>query len=280
MRFADFNGREGATMKLNGKVVVITGAGNGMGREMTLEALRRGASVFGVDLKPEALAETAKLAGTGAKFASLAMDITNRDQCAELPTLVEKQLGAADVLVNNAGIIQPFVFVEQLDFEHIDRVMNVNFNGPLNLIKAFIPELKKRPQAQIVNVSSMGGYGPVPGQSVYGASKAALKLLSEALRAELTETSISVTAIFPGAIGTNIAGNSGIKMDMPAGADAPKMKMTSAPDAGRIMIDGIEAGKSRVFVGQDAAIMDKLVRFMPVKSGQIIYNQMKSILPK
>jgi hypothetical protein len=69
-------------------------------------------------------------------------------------------------------------------------------------------------------------------------------------------------------------------MDMPAGADAPKMKMTSAPDAGRIMIDGIEAGKPRVFVGQDAAIMDKLVRFMPVKSGQIIYNQMKSILPK
>ena len=121
MRLADFNGIEGATMKLNGKVVVITGAGNGMGREMTLEALRRGASVFGVDLKPEALAETAKLAGAGAKFASLAMDITNRDQCAELPTLVEKQLGAADVLVNNQfyvilasaiGLLAGFVWVK------------------------------------------------------------------------------------------------------------------------------------------------------------------------
>ena len=267
-------------MKLNGKVVVITGAGNGMGREMTLEALRRGASVFGVDLKAEALAETAKLAGVGAKFASKAMDITDRAQCAALPAEVIKALGQVDVLVNNAGIIQPFVFVDQLDFEHIDRVMNVNFNGPLNLIKAFIPELKKRPEAQIANVSSMGGYGPVPGQSVYGASKAAIKLLTEALRAELTDTPIQVTGIFPGAIGTNIAGNSGIKMDLAAGSDAPKMKMTAPADAGRIMIDGIEADKARVFVGKDAAIMDKLVRFMPVKSGEIIYNQMKSILPK
>ena len=147
-------------------------------------------------------------------------------------------------------------------------------------LKAFIPELKKRPEAQIANVSSMGGYGPVPGQSVYGASKAAIKLLTEALRAELTETSIRVTGIFPGAIGTNIAGNSGIKMDLAAGSEAPKMKMTAPADAGRIMIDGIEANKARVFVGKDAAIMDKLVRFMPVKSGEIIYNQMKSILPK
>ncbi|MEN9288212.1 MAG: hypothetical protein RLZ88_882, partial [Actinomycetota bacterium] len=93
-------------MKLNGKVVVITGAGNGMGREMTLEALRRGASVFGVDLKAEALAETAKLAGAGAKFASKAMDITDRAQCAALPAEVIKALGQVDVLVNNAGIIQ------------------------------------------------------------------------------------------------------------------------------------------------------------------------------
>ena len=120
----------------------------------------------------------------------------------------------------------------------------------------------------------------MPGQSVYGASKAAIKLLTEALRAELTETEITVTGIFPGAIGTNIAANSGIKMDMPAGADAPKMKMTAPADAGRIMIDGIEKGKARVFVGSDAAMMDKLVRLMPVKSGEIIYNQMKSILPK
>ena len=267
-------------MKLDGKVVVITGAGNGMGREMTLEALRRGARVFGVDLKAEALAETVTLAAAGDNFKSKAMDITDRALCASLPSEVIAAMGQVDVLINNAGIIQPFVFVDQLDFAHIDLVMNVNFNGPLNLIKAFLPELKKRPEAQIANVSSMGGYGPVPGQCVYGASKAAIKLLTEALRAELTETEITVTGIFPGAIGTNIAANSGIKMDMPAGADAPKMKMTAPADAGRIMIDGIEKGKARVFVGSDAAIMDKLVRLMPVKSGEIIYNQMKSILPK
>ena len=70
------------------------------------------------------------------------------------------------------------------------------------------------------------------------------------------------------------------RADAASAEKAPKMKMTAPADAGRIMIDGIEADKARVFVGKDAAIMDKLVRFMPVKSGEIIYSQMKSILPK
>jgi short-subunit dehydrogenase len=89
-----------------------------------------------------------------------------------------------------------------------------------------------------------------------------------------------VTAIYPGAIGTNIAGNSGIDMRLPEGAEAPKMKMTPSPVAAQKMIDGIEADKARVFVGFDAWIMDKLVRLMPERAPRIIYDQMKSILPK
>jgi len=267
-------------MKLNNKVVVITGAGNGMGREMTLAAIARGAKVFGVDLNLGWLEETAKLVGSKSSFLFEVLDITDRSKVAGLPARVIQAFGQVDVLVNNAGIIQPFVFVSDLDFDHADRVMNVNFNGPLNLVKAFLPELIKRPKAQIANVSSMGGYGPVPGQTVYGASKAALKLLTEGLRSELTGTGVSVTAIYPGAIGTNIAGNSGISMEMPAGADAPKIKMTPSPVAAQKMLDGIEADKARVFVGFDAWIMDKLVRVMPERAPRIIYDQMKSILPK
>jgi NAD(P)-dependent dehydrogenase (short-subunit alcohol dehydrogenase family) len=267
-------------MKLTGKVVVITGAGNGMGREMTLAAIKRGAKVYGIDISETNLTGTMDLVEHKDSFKFEALDITDRTKVASLPEHVKQAFGHADVLINNAGIIQPFVFVNDLDFEHIDRVMNVNFNGPVNLIKVFLPILLKRPFAQIANVSSMGGYGPVPGQTVYGASKAALKLLTEGLRSELTGTNVTVTGIYPGAIGTNIAGNSGIKMELPAGVDAPVMKMTAPVDAGRIMLDGIEADKARVFVGSDASMMDKLVRYMPERAPRIIYEQMKSILPK
>ena len=265
-------------MKVNNKVVVITGAGNGMGRQMTLEALRRGAKVFGVDMSEDALKATADLAGKNAKFAFAATNITDRAAVGALPGKVEAAFGPADILVNNAGIIQPFVKVNALEIEAADRVMNVNFFGPLNMIKAFLPELLKRPQAQVVNVSSMGGYGPVPGQTVYGASKAAVKLLTEGLRSELLNSNVSVTLIYPGAVGTDIASNSHVTMDLAAGAEAPKMKMTTAEDAGKIMIDGIEAGKARVFVGNDAKMMDRLVRLMPVKAAELIAKQMAGLL--
>lgn len=266
-------------MKLNGKVVVITGAGNGMGRQMALDAMARGASVFGVDLKEEALKETAALAPAGAKFAYATANIADRERVMQLPAEVEKALGAADILVNNAGIIQPFVKVNDLDFEAIDRVMNVNFSGPVNMVKAFLPGLLARPAAQIVNVSSMGAYAPVPGQTIYGASKAAVKLFTEGLRSELFDTNVKVTVIFPGAINTNIAGNSGIAMDVDAAsADAAKFKTTPVETAGRIMIDGIEAEAPRVFVGSDASMMDKMARLMPVKVAEIIYKQMKDLL--
>jgi NADP-dependent 3-hydroxy acid dehydrogenase YdfG len=266
-------------VKVAGKVWVVTGAGNGMGREMTRQIIARGGKVFGIDISAENLAGTSGLVTNVEDFKYEVLDITDRTKCVSLPDRVTKAFGQVDGLINNAGIIQPFVFVDDLEFKDIDRVMNVNFNGPLNLIKAFLPVLKKRPEAHIVNVSSMGGYGPVPGQTVYGASKAAIKLLTEGLRSELTPTAVKVSAIYPGAIGTNIAANSGIKMDM-SGVEAPAMKMTTVEDAGRIMIDGIESDQPRIFVGSDASMMDKLVRYLPVRAPRIIYDQMKSILPK
>jgi short-subunit dehydrogenase len=265
-------------MKLSGKTVVITGAGNGMGRQMVLESLRRGANVYGIDMSESALEATAAAAGKGAKFSYSTVDITDRTAVSALPSKVLAAFGAIDVLVNNAGIIQPFVKVNELSLKDADHVMNVNFFGPLNMIKAFLPELLKRPAAQIANVSSMGGYGPVPGQTVYGASKAAVKLLTEGLRSELLSSKVAVTLIYPGAVGTDIASNSHVTIDMPTGADMPSIKMTSVENAGRIMIDGIEAGKARVFVGNDAKMMDLLVRLMPVKPAELIAKQMAGLL--
>ncbi len=90
--------------------------------------------------------------------------------------------------------------------------MEINFFGPLNLIKAFLPSFLEKESAHVVNISSMGAYTPVPGQSLYGASKAALAALTAGLRSELASTKVVVTTVYPGAIATNIAANSGIDL--------------------------------------------------------------------
>jgi short-subunit dehydrogenase len=265
-------------MKVAGKVVVVTGAGSGMGRELTLELVRRGAKVAAVDMRAETLAETKKLAeDLGGKVATYAFDITDSAQVAALPGKVEADLGPADALVNNAGIIQKFVKVNELSIEDAMHVMKVNFDGPLTLIKAFLPGLMKRPEAHLLNVSSMGAYAPVPGQSVYGASKAAIKLLTEGLRSELMGTPVGVTIVFPGAVATNIAQNSG--MAIPANAaDMPQTKTTPADVAAKQMVDAIENNKPRITIGPDAKFMDRFSRLNPVAAANLIYKQMSNLL--
>jgi NAD(P)-dependent dehydrogenase (short-subunit alcohol dehydrogenase family) len=262
-------------MNLKDKVVVVSGAGSGMGRELTLELVRRGAKVVALDMHSASVEETAQLAGSA--VTALALDVTDRAAVAALPARIESLVGPADVLINNAGIIQPFVPINELTMEQAEKVMNVNFYGPFAMVKAFLPLLLKRPEAHILNVSSMGAYAPVPGQSVYGASKAAVKLFTEGLRSELRDTNVGVTIVFPGAVATNITANSGI--DMPeVSADASSFKQTSAQVAAKIMIDAIEKGKPRITIGKDATMMDFLSRINPVFAANLIYKQMKSLL--
>lgn len=262
-------------MQIANKKFLVTGAGNGMGREVTLELLRRGATVVGIDINESFLGETAALAGeTNTHLTTARLDISDRNAVIEFST----HHPDLDGLVNVAGIIQPFVRVEQLKSEQIDRVMYVNFFGPLNLIHAFLPVLKSRPEAHILNVSSMGSYAPVPGQTIYGASKAALNLLTEGLRSELSETNVKLTLVWPGAIGTNIAGNSGISMPAGSAAEAPAMKMVSAVDAGHAMVDAIASNKKRIYIGQDAKMLGRISQFSTDMAAKLIYKNLKHLL--
>jgi short-subunit dehydrogenase len=120
--------------------------------------------------------------------------------------------GVVDGLINVAGIIRPFVKLNELDYDVIQRVINVNLYGTIHMVKAFLPHLLERPVAHIANVSSMGGFLPVPGQTIYGASKAAVKLMTEGLYAELLDTNVGVSVVFPGAVATEITSNSGVEM--------------------------------------------------------------------
>lgn len=268
-------------MKVQNKVIVVTGGGNGIGRELVLNLLSRGARVAAVDIDEAGLQETARLAEQKKdRLSTHVVNITDRDAVAALPEQVISRHGAVDGVINNAGIIQPFVRVNDLDYAAIERVMNVNFYGTLFMTKAFLPHLLKRPEAHITNLSSMGGFLPVPGQSLYGASKAAVKLFTEALHSELMSTNVGVTVVFPGAIGTNIAANSGVANTLRVeNVDQQRSVKTLPPSkAAEIIIDGIEQNRYRVLVGSDAAFMDFLYRLSPQRAANFIYKQMKSLL--
>ncbi len=269
-------------MLAQGKTIVVTGGGNGIGRELTLQLLGKGARVAALDINEAGLAETARLAGANVdRLSTHVANIADREAVEALPDAVAAKHGQVDGLINCAGIIQPFVKVKALEYSAIERVMNVNFWGVMHMTKAFLPHLLARPSAHIVNISSMGGFLPVPGQAVYGASKAAVKLLTEALHSELADTNVRVTVIFPGAIGTDISKNSGL--DAPTAAEAKEsgkqeFKTTPPAEAARVIIDAMERDKFRATIGKDAAMMDRLSRLMPERAAALIYKQMKSLL--
>ncbi len=267
-------------MQIDNKVFVVTGGGNGMGREVVLGLLARNARVAAVDLNEAGLAETAALAGAGDRLTTHALNVSDRKAVLALPAAVKKAHGQVDGVLNVAGIIQPFVKIAELDFDVIERVMNVNFWGVVNMSKAFLPELLARPQSALLNVSSMGGFLPVPGQAAYGASKAAVKLFTEALYAESQGTSLAVTVVFPGGVGTNITKNSGVDTSkMEAAMSGAKMPKTVTPaDAGRQIIEGLEKGAYRVRIGGDAKFMDRFSRLAPRRATLLIADQMKALL--
>lgn len=265
-------------MDISGKVFVVTGAGNGIGREVTLRLLSGGASVAGVDLNAAGLEATAALASAGSRFSQHAVNITDRDTIDALPDAVIAAHGQVDGVANIAGVIQKFVKVNDLPFSEIEKVMNVNFWGVMNVCKAFLPHLLARPEALLLNVASMGSYAPVPGQAVYGASKAAVKLLTEALYAELLDTSVHVTVIFPGAISTGIAANSGVDLGGDASAENSDYKTTTPVEAGRLIVEAIEKNRFRATIGSDAAAMDRLSRLNPKFATTLIAKKMGALL--
>ncbi len=168
-------------MKVAEKTFVVTGGGNGIGREVVLQLLAGGARVAAIDLSEEGLSETERLAKSY-KLSTHQVDITDLSHVAASKVAINAAHGMVDGIINVAGIIQPFVRVNDLTFDQVKKVMDVNFYGLLHVTKTYLPELISRPEAHIANVCSMGGFVPVPGQSIYGASKAAVKLLTEGLQ--------------------------------------------------------------------------------------------------
>ena len=265
-------------MTIDNKVFVVTGAGGGIGGALVKELIANGAHVAAIDLKEESLQNLAKTVNSD-RLTTHALNISDKAAVETVATDINNAHDNIDGLINCAGIIQPFIKINDLDYETIERVMNVNFYGTVYMTKTFLPTLLARPEAHIVNVSSMGGFLPVPGQSVYGASKAAVKLFTEGLYAELLNTNVTVSIVFPGATATNITQNSGVQAPaMGSDKDASSYKMLSAEDAAKIIVLGIQKNKPQIFTGQDSKFMNKLYRINAVYATKFIAKKMQNLL--
>jgi short-subunit dehydrogenase len=266
-------------MKVQNKRIIVTGGGSGMGREIVLNLLSKDAKVMAIDINEIALQETVAIANDKKKsLSTMVVDITKKASVEMMLNDILERFGSVDGIINNAGIIQPFLKVNDLSYEAIERVFNVNFYGTLYLVKAFLPHLLTRPEAHIVNISSMGGFLPVPGQTVYGASKAAVKLLTEGLNSELIGTNVKVTIVFPGAIGTNIMQNSGVDNPLQSASENKSMKILTPAKAAQIIINGMENNRYRILVGTDAKIMDFFYRLAPRSAANLIGKKMGALL--
>ncbi|BDT91398.1 SDR family NAD(P)-dependent oxidoreductase [Nocardia sputorum] len=263
-------------MRLEGKVVAVTGAGNGIGRHTALRLLERGAHVALIDVQEGWLRETRSLAGPRGNRVSLhAADVTDVSVVDALPAAVIAAHGQIDALINVAGIIHPFAPVTDLDRSRIERVMQVNFWGTVNMCLAFLPELRQRPQAGLVNISSLSALVPFAGQTFYSATKGAVKQFSEGLYQELLDTNVAVTTVFPGNISTALTGNSGVEMIDTGGRKVP---VTTPERTAESIVAGLEKGSFRVLVGRDASLLDRLVRLAPRRAADVVAKQMKSVL--
>ena len=265
-------------MKVNGKVIVVTGGGNGMGREIVLQLLNQGSRVAAIDVNMSGLEETYDLSGKNPKLSLHQVDITDREKVGELVNDVLAIHHHVDGIINNAGIIQPFVKIEDINEGLAERIINVNYFGTLYMIKAFLPKLIERPEAHILNVASMGGFFPVPGQSIYGASKAAVKLMTEGLAAELKETNVGVSVVIPGGIATDIMKNSELSSEA-SKASSAQMKILLTPKrAAALIIKTMERNKAVAYIGKDSKVMNLFYKISPKIPGKLMGIFVKELI--
>lgn len=268
-------------MNFKNKTSIVTGGGNGLGRELVLNLLARDYRVIAVDINASALNETRDLAGSNSgKLHTAVLDITSRENVEDFAKQAIADHGRIDGIINNAGIIQPFIKIADLEYRVIDNVFDVDFFGTLYMTKAFLKHFQQSPEASLVNVSSMGGLFPVPGQGIYGAAKSAVKLLTESLQAELADSNVHVTLVCPGGIATDIKFNSGAETNKMSEQDIRKsiIKPVKPSRAAQLIIEAMESRRQLVLIGNDIRLLNLIHKVSPSFARKLIQNQMKSHL--
>jgi NADP-dependent 3-hydroxy acid dehydrogenase YdfG len=249
-----------------GKVAAVTGAGSGIGQALAVELGRSGASLAISDVDLEGLAKTEEqLKAIGAPVRSDRLDVTEREAFQVYADHINEHFGKVNQIYNNAGI----AYTGDVDitaFKDIERVMDVDFWGVVNGTKAFLPHLVASGDGHVINISSLFGLLSVPGQAAYNSAKFAVRGFTEALRQEMVfnREPVKVTSIHPGGIKTAIARNGltaeGVDPAAQSKVFDKRLASTTPQRAAEIILDGVRKNKARVLVGQDAVVIDLLVR--------------------
>lgn len=190
---------------LKDRLVVVTGAGQGIGRAIALGAAAAGARVVVTDLGQDRADSVAReIRDEGKEAIGCSLDVTDALACGEVAKRVDEELGLVDVVVNNAGIIIREPIDSPRAHENWRQVFDVNVNGTFNVVHAFIPALRKS-RGTIINVASVAAFGSMGGTLGYSSSKGAVRLFTQALARDLAPDGIRVNAVAPGIIATEMS---------------------------------------------------------------------------
>jgi NAD(P)-dependent dehydrogenase (short-subunit alcohol dehydrogenase family) len=272
-----------------GKVCAITGAGSGIGRALALGLARRGARVALADVDEAGLAETAKAIGADAH--TRRVDVTDRDAVTTWADEVAAHFGAVHQIYNNAGIGYSRTVLES-DWDDYDRVLGVNLWGVIHGTKAFLPHVIASGDGHVVNISSLNGSMAQGEMSHYCTAKFGVRGFTESLRMEMLAGGhrVGVTCVQPGGIKTPIATHA---LEQARALGKPvteaeearertyneKLLRMPADKAASIIIKGVEAGRPRVLVGNDARALELMTRLLPTGYQRIVARAQRRIMP-
>lgn len=179
-----------------GKVVLITGGSSGIGKAIGDFLFHKGFTVYGTSRNPEKVSNSL--------FPLIALDVREAASIQSAVATIIQEAGRLDIVINNAGvgITGP---LEEIPMDEIKNNFETNFFGPIEVMKAALPQMRAQQSGLIINITSIAGYMGLPYRSVYSASKGALELITEALRMEVKSFGIQITNVAPGDFATNIA---------------------------------------------------------------------------
>jgi uncharacterized oxidoreductase len=249
-------------MQLNKKTILITGGTSGIGLELATQLIARRNTVIVTGRDPEKLAAAKRLLPALHTFQS---DVSDPASIAILHTNLLAQFPAFDTLINNAGIMRNLNINQPRDLSDVTREIDINLSGPIRMIQQFLPHLKTRNSALIVNVSSGLAFIPMPISPVYCATKAALHSFTQSLRAQLRGTNVTVVELAP----------PGVETPLFRGEFAEEMKDQKGMDVkdlAKQAISGIEAGRLEIRPGL-SNVLKMLSRVAP----QFMFKQMTKL---
>ncbi len=247
------------------KVILITGAGSGIGQALATLLGGLGAKLILTDINKQNLADTCKALESAVQYSKVA-DVSSRSDWQALAADIDRNTGYLDVLVNNAGM-SSFGFFDETSEHLFNKVLNVNLHGVVIGCREMLPLLEKAKRGLIVNVASIFGLITMPMMTPYHTSKFAVRGFSEALKQDMlyAKKNIDVICVMPGGIKTNIAKcaetEATQKRDF-AGHFA-QHALTSPEQAAKVIEKGMRKNRFRVLIGIDARIVDVLYKLLP-----------------